>query len=53
MLPFMLFLGAVMVALGVFDSMTDKLMPLTVASAVCLALTLAIGAWTMTRRGKV
>lgn len=50
MLPFILFLAIVMVALGVIGTTITGMFFLTVAACVCLALTIFIGAWTLTRR---
>lgn len=50
MLPYILFLAAVMVALGVIGTTISGMFFLTVVAIVCLALTVIFGVWTMARR---
>lgn len=50
MLPFILFLAVVMIALGVIGTTISGMFFLTVVAAVCLGLTVLLGAWTLARR---
>lgn len=50
MLPLVVFLVVVMIALGVIGTTVSGMFFLTVVAGICLALTVAIGIWTLTRR---
>lgn len=50
MLPFAVFFALAMIALGVIGTTISGMFILTIVAAVCLGLTVLLGAWTLTRR---
>jgi hypothetical protein len=50
MLPLFIFLILALTALGVIGAVIKGLLILTIVAAVFLALTIAVGGWTLTRR---
>ena len=49
-LPYILFLAAMMVALGVIGTTISGMGILTIVACICLALTVIVGIWTLSRR---
>jgi hypothetical protein len=50
MLPLFVFLVIALVALGIIGAVIKGLLVLTAVAAIFLVLTIAIGAWTLSRR---